>query len=67
MKKFMNLPFGDEIVERELKDYRWEIVIVHFENDIERFRCMKVKDNGIIVQESTHNTREEAEAFIEKR
>ena len=67
MKKFMNLPFGDEIVESELKDYRWEIVIVHFENDIERFRCMKVKDNGIIVQESTHNTREEAEAFIAKR
>lgn len=67
MKKFMNLPFGDEIVEREIVDYRWEIVTVHFDNEDVRYRAIKLDDNKTIISESTFNTKEKAQAFIDKQ
>ncbi len=64
MKKFMNLPWDDQIIEKELIDYRWEIVTVHFENSKERFRAMKIDDSETIIKESMHDTKEMAEAYI---
>lgn len=67
MKKFMNLPFGDEIKSVEIIDYRWEIVTVHFDNEDVRYRAIKLDDNKTIISESTFNTREKAQAFIDKQ
>ena len=67
MKKFMNLPFGDEIKSVEIVDYRWEIVTVHFDNEDVRYRAIKLDDNKTIISESTFNTKEKAQAFIDKQ
>lgn len=64
--KMLRPSLGDETVEQQ-QDYMWSVVIVHYEKDTERFRAVKVMDNGTIVQESTHNTREKAQAFIDKQ
>ena len=63
----MNLPFGDEIKSVEIIDYRWEIVTVHFDNEDVRYRAIKLDDNKTIISESTFNTREKAQAFIDKQ
>ena len=60
----MNLPWDDQIIEKELIDYRWEIVTVHFEDSKERFRAMKIDDSETIIKESMHDTKEMAEAYI---
>ena len=60
----MNLPWDDQIIEKELIDYRWEIVTVHFENSKEKFRAMKIDDSETIIKESMHDTKEMAEAYI---
>jgi len=67
MKKFMNLPFGDEIKSVEIIDYRWEIVTVHFDSEDVRYRAIKLDDNNTIISESTFNTKEKAQAFIDKQ
>ena len=63
----MNLPFGDEIKSVEIIDYRWEIVTVHFDNEDVRYRAIKLDDYKTIISESTFNTREKAQAFIDKQ
>jgi len=63
----MNLPFGDEIKSVEIIDYRWEIVTVHFDSEDVRYRAIKLDDNKTIISESTFNTKEKAQAFIDKQ
>ena len=67
MKKFMNLPWDDQIIEKELIDYRWEIVTVHFEKETKRYRAIKLDANNTIIAESTHDTEAAAKAYIKRQ
>ena len=68
MKKFMNLPFGDEIKSVEIIDYRWEIVTVHFDESTGiQYRAVKLDDNGVVKAEQLFHTKEKAQAFIDKQ
>ena len=64
----MNLPWDDQIIEKELIDYRWEIVTVHFEEATGiQYRAVKIDDKGVIKAEQLFHTKEKAQAFIDKQ
>jgi len=66
MKKFVNLPFGGEIVEQETTT-RWDIVTVHFEGQKEQYRAVGFDSANVIISERTFTKKSDAQTFIDKQ
>lgn len=66
MKTFRPEPFGGKIIEKEITD--WDIVTVHYTGFIDsKYRAVKYNSEKVIIEERTFNTKEMAEAYIEKQ
>ena len=66
MKKFVNLPFGGEIIEQETTT-KWDIVTIHFDGQKEQYRAVQYNSSKVIIAEKTFTKKSDAQIFIDKQ
>ena len=66
MKKFVNLPFGGEIIEQETTT-KWDIVTIHFDGQKEQYRAVQYNSSKVIIAEKTFTKKSDAQNFIDKQ